>query len=187
MEWPLREQKHPEASKRQEQRQTPFSPGVHTAEDIHGAISNDNLSSAKTHFSVSLDLPQGHGAVTSPNPKGLTVTHPSWQMGRLSATNLQTFQMVSLQNPPFQTWQIRVTAVGTRRGKKKKKALAIPLLFLPRSSMSASLMAHVLAAWNLIACEDIREAYGHNKYTYAYTCVYTHTPRYVSTNTHSGM
>lgn len=71
--------------------------------------------------------------------------------------------------------------------RQKKKALAIPLLFLPRSSMSAGLMAPVLAAWNLIACEDIREAYGHNKYTYTYTCVYTHTPRYVSTNTHSGM
>lgn len=53
--------------------------------------------------------------------------------------------------------------------------------------MSAGLMAPVLAAWNLIACEDIREAYEHNKYTYTYTCVYTHTPRYVSTNTHSGM
>lgn len=63
------------------------------------------------------------------------------------------------------------------------KALAPPLFFLPRSSV-CHLMAPVLAGWNLIACENIKEAHGHKKYTYAYMSVHTNTPRYVSTHIH---
>lgn len=48
LEWQLRGQNHPETSTKQEQRQSPLSPGVHTGQDIHcAAISNDNFAVQK--------------------------------------------------------------------------------------------------------------------------------------------
>lgn len=64
------------------------------------------------------------------------------------------------------------------------KALAPPLFFLPRSSV-CHLVAPVLAAWNLIACENIKEAHGHKKYMYAYVSVHTHTHAQVWEHTHT--
>lgn len=99
-------------------------------------------------------------------------THPSWQMRRISAVNLQTFQQVSLQPPlPYQTWQICVPAFGTGRGKKPQS--------LPCSSCTGVACVptswHLLAAWNLTECKNIREACGHNKCTDAHLhmCAYT--------------
>lgn len=73
------------------------------------------------------------------------------------------------------------------------KALAPPLFFLPRSSV-CHLVAPVLAAWNLIACENIKEApwtlevhvhiheYAH---TYTQACEHAHTLRYVGAHIHT--
>lgn len=130
-------------------------------------------------FSCHWTCPKGMGPPLELSPKDLTVTHPSWQMRRISAVNLQTFQKVSLQPPlPRQMWQINAAAVGTGRGKKPPP--------LPCSSCPEAVCVpaawHLLAAWNLRECKTIREACGHSKCTYAHLrmCAHIHTLRCVS-------
>lgn len=113
------EQKHPEASTKPRTKaeailsRCPHRMGTlivlstMTTFPVQKFIDSLHLPRGDLAFSISLDLPQGHGATP-------------WQMRRISAINLQTFQMVSRLPPlPCQTWWIRAAAaVGTGGGKK---------------------------------------------------------------------
>lgn len=99
--------------------------------------------------------------------------------------SLQIFQMVSRQNSPsFQTPQVCVGCPDSQ------KALRYHSTRPAHRQRVCQPMVLVLAAWNLIACENFREAHVHKMHTdthmhHTYTHIHTYACEHTHVQTHT--